>query len=172
MTLSLLSSGRRICLSVRISRSLCLSELTNPAIAGQSMNQEQHSQSAAPNQNEGMDLKPSPSQPRVLLVEDDRSVRRYLEATLQRSGYYVLTAEDGLEAMKLALSSHFDVVVTDAVMPNLSGQELARFLRSNQKLSRLPIVLLTGQENKEAAGTAENLIDAFLYKPVKAKELT
>lgn len=135
------------------------------------MNQEQQSQSAAPNHNEGMDLKLSPSQPRVLLVEDDRSVRRYLEVTLQRSGYDVLTAEDGLEAMKLALSSHFDVVVTDAVMPNLSGQELARFLRSNQRLSHLPIVLLTGQENKEAAGTAENLIDAFLYKPVKAEEL-
>lgn len=136
------------------------------------MNQEHHSQSAAPNQNEGMDLKQGPSQPRVLLVEDDRSVRRYLEVTLQRSGYDVVTAEDGLEAMKLALSSQFDVVVTDAVMPNLSGQELARFLRNNQKLSHLPIVLLTGQENKEAAGTAENLIDAFLYKPVKARELT
>src|ERR1700730_11437866 len=170
MTLSLLSSGRRICLSVCISRSHCLSELSNPAVAGQSMNQEQHSQSAAPNQNEGMDLKPSPSQPRVVLVEDDRSVRRYLEVTLQRSGYYVLTAEDGLEAMKLALSSPYDVVVTDAVMPNLSGQELARFLRSNQKLSHLPIVLLTGQENQKA-GAAEDLIDVFLYKPVKAEEL-
>jgi len=135
------------------------------------MNQEQQSPSAAPNQNEGTDLKQSPAQPCVLLVEDDRSVRRYLEVTLQRSGYRVLTAEDGLEAMKLALSSPIDVVVTDAVMPNLSGQELARFLRSNQKLSHLPIVLLTGQENKEAAGSAENVIDAFLYKPVKAAEL-
>jgi DNA-binding response OmpR family regulator len=136
------------------------------------MNHEQQSQSAAPKQNEGMDLKQSASQPCVLLVEDDRSVRRYLEVTLQRSGFRVVTAEDGLQAMKLALSAQFDVVVTDAVMPNLSGQELARFLRSNQKLSHLPIVLLTGQENKEAAVTAENLIDVFLYKPVKAKELT
>jgi DNA-binding response OmpR family regulator len=135
------------------------------------MNQEQQSQSAVPN-HEGMDLKQSPPQPCVLLVEDDRSVRRYLEVTLQRSGFQVVTAEDGLEAMKLALASHFDVVVTDAVMPNLSGQELARFLRGNPKLSHLPIVLLTGQENKEAAVTAENLIDVFLYKPVKAKELT
>src|SRR3981081_2813212 len=109
--------------------------------------------------------------PCVLLVEDDRSVRRYLEVTLQRSGYRVVTAGDGLEAMKLALSSDIDVVVTDAVMPHLSGQELARFLRSNQKLSHLPIVLLTGQENKEAAASAENLIDVFLYKPVRAEEL-
>jgi len=107
----------------------------------------------------------------VLLVEDDRSVRRYLEVTLQRSGYRVVTAEDGLEAMKLALSSSIDIVVTDAIMPNLSGQQLAAFLRKNPKLSTVPIVLLTGQEDKEAATPADVSIDAFLYKPVKADEL-
>lgn len=111
------------------------------------------------------------SQPCVLLVEDDRSVRRYLEVTLQRSGYRVLTAEDGLEAMKVAMSSAIDVVVTDAIMPNLSGQQLAAFLRNNPKLSSIPIVLLTGQENKAAAATGDVAIDAFLYKPVKADDL-
>ncbi len=135
------------------------------------MSQEQQSSSASPSQNEAMDNAKTPHRPSVLLVEDDRSVRRYLEVTLQRSGYTVITAADGLEAMKVALSSQIDVVVTDAVMPNLSGQELARFLRSNPKLSHLPIVLLTGQENKDAAAAAENLIDVFLYKPVKAEEL-
>ena len=110
------------------------------------------------------------SRPCVLLVEDDRSVRRYLEVTLQRSGYRVVAAEDGLEAMKLALSSAIDIVVTDAIMPHLSGQQLAAFLRKNPKLSRVPIVLLTGQENKSAA-VADGSIDAFLYKPVKADEL-
>jgi DNA-binding response OmpR family regulator len=108
----------------------------------------------------------------VLLVEDDRSVRRYLEVTLQRAGYNVITAEDGLEAMKLALSSPIDAVVTDAVMPHLSGQQLARFVRSNEKLARVPIILLTGQENKAAAASPDDPIDAFLYKPVKAEELT
>ncbi|HEY5074721.1 MAG TPA: response regulator [Pyrinomonadaceae bacterium] len=135
------------------------------------MSQERQPSSASTGQNEAVDVAKAPLQPCVLLVEDDRSVRRYLEVTLQRSGYTVITATDGLEAMKLALSSQIDVVVTDAVMPNLSGQELARFLRSNPKLSHVPIVLLTGQENKEAAGSAEKLIDVFLYKPVKAEEL-
>lgn len=111
------------------------------------------------------------AQPCVLLVEDDRSVRRYLEVTLQRSGYRVLTAEDGLEAMKVAMSSAIDVVVTDAIMPNLSGQQLAAFLRKNPKLSSIPIVLLTGQENKAASTTGDVAIDAFLYKPVKADDL-
>lgn len=108
---------------------------------------------------------------RVLLVEDDRSVRRYLEVTLQRCGYEVITAGDGLEAMKLALSSPVDVVVTDAVMPQMSGHELARFLRNTPKLASLPIILLTGQENREAAPASDKIISAFLYKPVKVEEL-
>src|SRR5690349_12650423 len=112
------------------------------------------------------------SQPCVLLVEDDRSLRRYLEVTLQRAGYEVIAAGDGLEAMKLALSSDVHVVVTDAIMPQLSGQQLAAFLRGNDRLSKIPIVLLTGQENKSAMGGSNAPIDAFLYKPVKADELT
>jgi two-component system, chemotaxis family, chemotaxis protein CheY len=107
----------------------------------------------------------------ILLVEDDRSVRRYLEVTLQRSGYKVITASDGLEAMKVALSSRVDVVITDAIMPHMSGQELARFLRSNPKFSRVPIVLLTGQANQEADIATEKLVDDYLYKPVKADDL-
>ena len=125
---------------------------------------------------ESTGLKPNlvanPAKGSVLLVEDDRSVRRYLEITLQRAGYEVITANDGLEAMKLALSSPIDVVITDAIMPHLSGQQLARFVRSNAKLSQVPIILLTGQENKVAAAAPDDLIDACLYKPVKAEALT
>jgi len=107
----------------------------------------------------------------VLLVEDDRSVRRYLEVTLQRAGYKVISAEDGLEGLKYALSAKIDVVLTDAVMPQMNGRELARFLRSNPNLAKLPIILLTGQDNDRASKADKNLIDAFLYKPVKAEEL-
>jgi len=133
------------------------------------MDHERESKPAGPAQNDASNAAPPPC---ILLVEDDRSVRRYLEVTLQRSGYKVITAGDGLEAMKLALSSPIDAVVTDAIMPHLSGQELARFLRSDAKLARVPIVLLTGQENKAAAASADDPVDACLYKPVKAEELT
>ena len=107
----------------------------------------------------------------VLLVEDDRSVRRYLEVTLQRAGYKVITAEDGLEGMKWALRAKVDVVLTDAVMPQVNGRELARFVRSNPKLAKLPIILLTGRDSDQESKADEDLIDAFLYKPVKAEEL-
>jgi len=54
---------------------------------------------------------------RVLLAEDDRALRRFLEVVLERAGYKVIPAGDGLEAMKLALSTRIDIVVTDATMP-------------------------------------------------------
>jgi CheY-like chemotaxis protein len=53
----------------------------------------------------------------------------------------------------------------------MSGQEFARFMRSTPKLAQIPIVLLTGQENKQAIAPAEELVDAFLNKPVKIEEL-
>ena len=134
------------------------------------MNQKHQILPESPIQGDAAEISATPPRPCVLLVEDDRSVRRYLEVTLQRSGYRVVTAGDGLQAMKLALSNDIDVVVTDAMMPHLSGQELARFLRSNPRLSHVPIVLLTGQENKPGAAP-DDPIDVFLYKPVSAGEL-
>jgi chemotaxis family two-component system sensor histidine kinase/response regulator PixL len=106
----------------------------------------------------------------VLLVEDDRSLRRYLEILLVRGGYTVVTANDGLEAMRVLLNnSDVDIVLTDAIMPNLSGTELCRFLKNTPQLSDLPIVLLTALEPKQTAQET-NGVDAILVKPV-ANEL-
>ncbi len=107
----------------------------------------------------------------VLLAEDDRSVRRYLEVILQRAGYKVISAADGLEAMKLALSSPIDAVIADSIMPHLTGQELCRLLRSNPKVSRLPMVLLTAMENKTNLNTQDLQLDAYLYKPVTPEDV-
>lgn len=108
----------------------------------------------------------------ILLVEDDRSIRRYLEVILSRAGYAVLTAADGLEAMKTALASRIDAVVTDAVMPHLSGYELCRFLRRHPKLSSLPVILLSGLEKAGAATDMDANADIYLSKPVRPEELT
>jgi DNA-binding response OmpR family regulator len=108
----------------------------------------------------------------VLLAEDDRSLRRYLEVTLRRAGYAVITAADGLEAMKAALSSPVDAVITDAVMPHLSGQELCRFLHGHPTLGRLPVVLLSGADETERPHDARASADAYLSKPVRPEELS
>lgn len=108
----------------------------------------------------------------ILLVEDDRSIRRYLEVILQRAGYCVVAAADGLEAMKAALTSGIDAVVTDAIMPHLTGYELCRFLRHHPKLSRLPVVLLSGFERTETSQESDDRPDVYLAKPVRPEELT
>jgi twitching motility two-component system response regulator PilH len=103
----------------------------------------------------------------VLLAEDDRALRRYLEVVLRRAGYEVLPAADGLEAMKALLSTHVDAVVTDAIMPHLSGHELCRFLREHPRLKDLPVVLLSGSDPSALNEGA----DLHLSKPVRADEL-
>lgn len=107
---------------------------------------------------------------RVLLAEDDRALRRFLEVVLERAGYEVIAASDGLEAMKVALSAAIDIVVTDAMMPNLNGHELCRFLRNSQTLSHVPVVLLSALEQKETEVGPEHA-DAFLAKPVSSETL-
>src|SRR5215208_3641846 len=110
-----------------------------------------------------------PARPTVLLAEDDRALRRYLEVVLRRAGYEVLPAADGLEAMKALLSTAVDAVVTDAVMPHLSGHELCRFLRDHPRLTDLPVVLLSGADPASRTGGAGADLD--LSKPVPAAEL-
>ena len=106
----------------------------------------------------------------VLLAEDDPALRRYLQVVLERAGYRVVSAADGLEAMKFLLSATVDVVVTDAVMPNLDGYQLCRFMRGSKHLSQLPIILLSALDQRNAAHESEQ-VDVFLSKPVSPEDL-
>jgi len=106
----------------------------------------------------------------VLLVEDDPALRRYLEVVLQRAGYLVMSASDGLEAMKSLMTSHVDVIVTDALMPNLDGYELCRFVRNSHHLSHLPIILLSALDPRNTTDESEQ-VNAFLAKPVSPEDL-
>lgn len=108
--------------------------------------------------------------PCVLLVEDDRALRRYLEVVLQRTGYAVISAGDGLEAMRFLLTARVDIVVTDALMPNLDGYGLCRFVRSSTHLAHLPIILLSALDPKNSTDESEQ-VNAFLAKPVSPDEL-
>ena len=103
---------------------------------------------------------------KILLAEDDSSVRRFIEIILQRAGYEVFAAEDGLAAMKIAMEEDIDVIVADAIMPNLGGFDLCRILRQNSKYTKKLFVILSGLENKE-----ENTIaDSYLLKENNLKE--
>lgn len=108
----------------------------------------------------------------ILVVEDDGALRRYLQVILERAGFRVVTAADGLEGMKAALSSAVQAVVTDAIMPHLGGHELCRFMRRHPKLKSLPVVVMSGREQAPATTSASDAADAYLTKPVRPEELT
>ena len=107
---------------------------------------------------------------KILLVEDDSAMRRFLEVTLGRAGYAVTSAEDGLAAMKIALAEPFDVVVTDAVMPNLTGHDLCRLLRQNPDYKTTTFIILSGLEQEISANLEADCADSYMVKGANLKE--
>jgi CheY-like chemotaxis protein len=103
---------------------------------------------------------------KILLAEDDDSMRRFIEITLNRAGYETISAKDGLEALKIAFENEIDAVVADAIMPNMSGFDLCRMMRQNPQFEKIPFVLLSGLENS-ADGIAA---DAYLLKDSNLKD--
>ena len=102
---------------------------------------------------------------KILLAEDDAAMRRLIEVVLQRAGYAVVSAEDGLQAMQAAGTAKFDLAVIDAIMPNLSGYELCRIFRSHPDYQHIRLVLMSGME-VESIGEA----DAHLLKSARLQE--
>ncbi len=119
-------------------------------------------------ENPSMNEKKS-TRSKILLAEDDGAMRRFLEITLQRADYTVVSVEDGLAAMQIALSENFDAVVSDAVMPNLTGHDLCRFLRQNPNFKGVPLIILSGLEQEITANVAHDCADVYLVKGANLK---
>ena len=91
-------------------------------------------------------------------------MRRFLEITLHRADYDVVSAEDCLSAVKFALAEIFDAVVTDAVMPNLTGHDLCRVLRQKSEFEKTPMIILSGLEQEIATNLQHDCADTYLVK--------
>lgn len=104
---------------------------------------------------------------KILLAEDDESMRRLIEIILQKAGYEVTSAEDGLEAVKIAFENEIDAVVADALMPNLTGYDLCRILREKKDT---PIIILSGFDQTDSPDAQQCLADVFLTKGTRLKE--
>lgn len=113
-------------------------------------------------------MKNVPAGKRILFAEDDDSMRRFVEVILRKENYEVLSAEDGLKAMKIALENDFDAVVADAVMPNMSGFDLCRMLRQNPDKKDIPMIILSGLEQN--TGGENCIADVYLLKDDNLKE--
>lgn len=82
---------------------------------------------------------------RVLLVEDDESVRRMVRVSLEMNEYDVIEAKDGLEGLLLLEMEKPDAVVLDLMMPDVGGERMLAQLRSAPETKRTPVVIITGK---------------------------
>ncbi len=113
-------------------------------------------------------LEPSRKAPKVILVVDDAiSLRQTLSLTLQKSGYQVIQAQNGVEALEqLQRHSEIQVIVSDLEMPRMNGFELLSNLRQNPNFANVPIVILTSRSAEKHRQLAQELgANAYLTKP-------
>ena len=107
---------------------------------------------------------------RILVVEDDKNARRWMEAVLTRYGYEPTTAADGVEALEVLDHKHIDRIVLDVMMPRMDGYEFTNTLRMAG--NNIPILMVTAREtqNDKKRGFIVGA-DDYMVKPVDEEEM-
>src|SRR6478735_7029631 len=115
---------------------------------------------------------PSGAQPVILTADDDPDIRELLAFRLERSGYTVLQAVDGEEALALALEHTPDLAVLDVMMPKMDGFEVVRRLRAEEATKGMPIIMLTARaQDSDVEEGFDAGADDYLRKPFSPQEL-
>ncbi|MGA1984238.1 MAG: HD domain-containing phosphohydrolase [Acidobacteriaceae bacterium] len=110
---------------------------------------------------------------RILVADDEEASRNLLATILERNGYDVLLATDGLEAAELFATEHVDLALLDVKMPRRTGLELCRMIKSDPKTRLVPVVLITGLSSSiDHVQGIECGADDYLRKPVRSQEMT
>lgn len=114
----------------------------------------------------------SERRPLVLVVDDDASSRRLLTVLLEAESYEVLAADSAREAVEWMQERQPDLVLTDGMMPGISGFELAARLKADAHFANLPVIIVTALNDRETRLRAlEAGVDEFLGKPIDRAEL-
>lgn len=108
----------------------------------------------------------------VMIVDDAKSMRGLVAMTLKNSGYHVVEASDGTDALKKIAAQKVHMIITDFNMPNMNGLELIRTLKSDSKHRFIPIVMLTmlNDEEKKRQGQQAGA-KAWIVKPFKPETM-
>jgi DNA-binding response OmpR family regulator len=105
----------------------------------------------------------------VLVIEDDQDVLSMLVKHLAHMGFEVITARDGMEGLKRLNSEEFDLVITDIVMPYVSGLGLVTTLK--EKKPDIPVIAITGYGKEPETAALEKKADLVLAKPIRMSVL-
>ena len=108
----------------------------------------------------------------ILLVEDESAIQELIAASLSRAGHRVVRASDAEAAQRLLRDALPDLVLLDWMLPGMTGIELARRLRADERTRAIPIIMLTarGEEQDKVAGL-ESGADDYITKPFSPREL-
>jgi chemosensory pili system protein ChpA (sensor histidine kinase/response regulator) len=112
------------------------------------------------------------NKPRALVVDDSLTMRKVLGRLLEREGYEVLVAKDGMDAMELLQISVPDIILTDIEMPRMDGFGLSRNIRDDVRLANTPLIMISSRTADKHQNLAKEIgVDAFFGKPVQDEEL-
>jgi len=112
------------------------------------------------------------ARPRVMVVDDSLTVRKITGRLLEREGYQVVTAKDGVEALEKLSLAVPDVMLIDIEMPRMDGFDLTRNLRADPKLANIPVIMITSRTADKHRAYAQELgVNVFLGKPYQEDEL-
>src|SRR5690606_12262974 len=110
--------------------------------------------------------------PTVMVVDDSVTVRKVTGRFLEREGFRVITAKDGVDAMRVLQDNTPDVMLLDIEMPRMDGFEVARLVRSTQRLRNLPIIMITSRTGEKHRDRALAMgVDHYLGKPYQEEVL-
>ena len=114
-------------------------------------------------------MKMTKQQKKLLVIEDDQGVLDTIAKHLSHAGYAVVTAADGMEGLKKIKADSYDLVITDIVMPYVSGTGVVTSLKETNPT--IPVIAITGFGPESEAVAAEKKADLVLSKPVKMSKL-
>ena len=110
---------------------------------------------------------------RMLVADDDPAILRLIATILEKENYTVVTARDGREAYKiLQADPNFTAAILDVVMPHISGPELVRFMKDEERLKKIPVMMMTAEQDPKLSSDSFSAgAMVFLPKPFTTGQL-
>ena len=115
---------------------------------------------------------PAAGPPLIMVVDDSLTVRKFTTRLLTREGYEVVTARDGIDALKVLTEHTPDAILLDIEMPRMDGFEFAKTIKGDAKTAGIPIIMITSRTADKHRNRANELgVERFLGKPYQEDQL-